>query len=287
MPSDHPKPDRCAASVVDKVGLEIHADDVATEDAVDVAAVSTNDDEDRRVFSDQVIEHVAVRRDGELVELDPEYTTVIDYLRKDFDVASVTVSQDYGKTTDVEIVDDDPYVTNRETERQGYCLRYPMESGRCYVHGGASEGAPEGNTNAMTHGLQARRSNYYQQLEDQDKAFVEALVDSWLDDAPFDRDNMAKVTELYRIAIDQHRLWRATDEYAEEGLMKDVVVGVSEAGAPIESEDENPMNLAYSRLDGDVYSKLKKLGVLDDPDSQKAEAEMSLAKKLSGLDDDD
>ena len=289
MPSDHPKPDRCAASVVDKVGLEVHAESFEVPDSVDVdvdlEAVGARDDEDRHVLTDDVIHEVLLERDGETVEVEADYTTVIDYLRNGFEIDTVYHLADAVEIP-ITVADDDPYVSNARTDHQGYCLRYPMDNGRCYVHGGVSGGAPEGNTNAMTHGLKARRSNYYQSLDDEDKAFVEAMVDSWLDDAPFGRDNVAKVTELYRIGIDQHRLWRATDEYADEGLVTERVIGTDEKGAPIEADDENPMNMPYSRLDGDVYKKLKELGCLDDPESQKADAEMSLAKKLSGLDED-
>ena len=289
MPSEHPKSDRCAASVVDKVGLEVHADTITVPDDVDADVVLENiadrDDEDRWVLTDDVIHEVTLERDGETVALEADYTTVIDYLRNGFDVETLVHLAD---AVEIPLVvdDPDPYVTNARTDHQGYCLRYPMDNGRCYVHGGVSGGAPEGNVNAMTHGLKARRSNYYQSLEDEDKAFVEAMVDSWLEDAPFDRNNVAKVTELYRIGIDQHRLWRATDEYVDDGLVTERIIGTDEQGAPIYADDENPVNMPYSRLDGDVYKKLKELGCLDDPESQKAEAEMSLAKKLSGLDDE-
>lgn len=281
MPSDHPKPDRCGASVVDKVGLEIHTGAMTAPDELNIQAVTSRDDDDRWVSTNEQISQVTIVREGERVSLDPEFRTVIDYLRNGFSVESIALDQD--ATTTVLIDDTDPLVTNATTDHQGYCLRYGMDNGRCYVHGGVTGGAPEGNVNAMTHGLRARRSNYYQALDEEDQGFVEAMVDSWLEDAPFDRENAAKVTEIYRIAIDQHRLWNATDEYVEDGMVTEQVIDTDEDGNAVYGEDENPVNLPYSRLDRDLFKKLKELGCLDDPDTQQAQAELSLARKLSGL----
>lgn len=290
MASEHPKPDRCGASVIDKVGIEIHSETFSTDADLDVDDLAEYDDEDRPVLTDEQLRSVIVT-DGDVEEaLEPEYVTVVDYLRSGFDTKAVRLL-DPDATLVVE--DDDPYVTNARTELEGYCERYPMDNGRCYVHGGNATGAPEGNTNAMKHGLKARRSNYYEQLDDEEKAFVEAMVDSWLEDAPFDRGNAAKVTEIYRIAIDQHRLWNATDEYVEDGITTEEVLTddtgspvYDENGDPVTKEVENPANLPYSRLDRDLFKKLKELGCLDDPDSQDAEAKESLAQKLSGLSED-
>lgn len=279
MPSPQPKSDRCGANVVDKVGLEVHADPISAPDDVDVGTVADEDDEGRWTFTDDVIETVTVVRDGTTETVEPDYiTVVVDFLRNGFDTDALQLAT--GHT--IQIEDDDPYITNERTDHQGYCMRYPMDNGRCYVHGGVSGGAPEGNTNAMTHGLRARRSNYYEELEEEDRAFIEAMVDSWLDDAPFDRDNMAKVSELYRIAIDQLRLWKATDEYVDDGLVKEVTVDYDPEQGEITAEDENPVNLPYSRLDRDLYSKLKDLDVLSDDDDDSADVTVSLAQKLSG-----
>lgn len=170
----------------------------------------------------------------------------------------------------------------------GYCERYIMNHGRCYLHGGATpEGTdtPEGNTNAMTHGLYAQRTNYYQSLDEDEQAFVEAIVDGWLDQAPFGRDNQAKVNRLFKIAVDEHKLWRANDYYDEEDLVvEDFERG--EDGEVHKTREEHPVNLAYDRLSRTTVKELKELGALSDPDSQQAEATKSLAKQLSGLTDD-
>jgi len=271
MVSENPLPERCGATVYDRAGLEVH------DDAADT--VYTTDDD---------VESVIIER-GDVREHEPaQYCDLVGHLKSGFDVTAVILKRseasdggDDDSTVEVPIEDDDPYVTHAYTDHQGYCERYPMDSGRCWVHGG-SAGAPEGNTNGMTHGLRAQRSNYYEQLDDEAKAFVEQLAESWIDNAPFDDDNFAKVNEVYRIAIDQHRLWHAHDEL-EKGLITEQVIGQDEEGRPIEVDDENPANLAYDRLDRTTNSKLKELGCLDDPDSQQAEATESLADKFSDL----
>lgn len=264
MVSESPLPDRCGARVTDKYGIEVHHD-------------SRNE-----VYSS--VEHLEslILSDGtETIAVEPDYEEVMNYLRSGYNCLSVELSDpdEDVSTYEVEIEDDDPYITNVDTELQGYCERYQMDNGRCYVHGG-NAGPPEGNTNGMTHGLHAQRSNYFEQLDDDAKAFIERLVDSWLDDAPFDRDSFAKVSELYRIAVDQHRLWNAQDEF-KEGMVTEQTV-MTDSGAQT-VRDENPANLPYDRLDRTTFKKLKDMGVLDDPDSQQAEATESLASKFAEM----
>lgn len=276
MTTEKPQPDRCGARVVDKVGIEIH--------------YSTDPDsgEYDHVLTDEDIETIVLSDGSEEVREEAEYEEVIGYLHHGYSVSAVILSDPEqadviaGEDGRVPIDDDDPYVTNRDTELQGYCERYPMDNGRCYNHGGMAEGAPEGNQRAMTHGLRASRSNYYENLDDEEKAFVHQLADSWIDDAPFDRDNFAKATEVMRIAIDQLRLWKAHEEL-NEGLITEQTVEID--GEMQDIVDENPANLPYDRLDRTTTRKLKELGCLDDPDSQQAEATESLADKFKQIDD--
>lgn len=271
MASDEPLPDRCAASITDKVGLEVH------------------DHELEEVFSStDRLESVVLERGAVRTEKEPQYEEVREYLYNSFKLAQVNLTPSDADEEDPRIVpidveDDDPDVTHVDTDHVGYCERFPMDNGACYVHGGAGAGAPEGNTNAMTHGLTAKRSNYYDNLPPKEQAFIEQLADSWIDNAPFDKDNFAKVNEVYRLSVDQHRLWNAHDEF-DDGLVYEQVVGVADDGEPVEVEEENPVNLAYDRLDRTTVRKLKELNCLDSPDDKKAEAMESLADKFSQLD---
>lgn len=266
MVSENPRPDRCGAKVITRVGLEIH-DDVI----------------DQSFYTDE-IESVVIERDGEETRVDPEYRTMMDHLRSGFSTSAVILAtSDNGEEQRIEIEDDDPYVTNEDTDLDGYCERYHMDNGRCYVHGGNNEGSfEEGNVQGMTHGLRASRSNYYNNLDDDEKALVHQIADSWIDNAPFDRDNFSKANEVMRIAVDQLRLWKAHDEF-NDGIVKEQMKEID--GEMQLVEDENPANLPYDRLDRTTMSKLKDLGCLDDPDSQQAEATESLAEKFSSIDE--
>jgi len=108
-----------------------------------------------------------------------------------------------------------------------------------------------------------------------------------LDDAPFGADNMAKLQMVRNIAIDMHKQERANDYIDEVGVVhKDKTVGYSDGGRPIKEDQENPLNVAYDRLTRTMTRQMKELGLLDDPDSQQAQAQSNIAKELSELRDD-
>lgn len=276
MVSQEPKPGRCGASVTDKVGLEVH-DDVLDE--------SFTTGEDGRLVE------VVVERGAVTARKEPEYEEVIQYLRQGFSLTAVKLrppdASEDEQPVHVGIEDDDPYVTNHDTELQGYCERYPVKSEDrdvCPVHGGAEgTGAEEGNLNAMKHGLHAKRSSYYREMDQEDKVIVENFVDSWLELSSYTRDDVAILNELYRIAVDQIRLWEAQDEF-NKGLVYEQMADYDIEDGKIFADQENPANLPYDRLDRTTFRKLKDLGVLDDPDSQQAEATESLAEKFAQLD---
>jgi len=61
-----------------------------------------------------------------------------------------------------------------------------MENGRCYMHGGESTGAPEGNSNAVTTG--EHESIYFDQLDDDEQELWHAV----------DTDALSQVNEQIR-----------------------------------------------------------------------------------------
>jgi len=296
MVSESPRPDRCGSKVLDNVGLEIALgeDTVVTDEQFDAVLLS----------------------DGEVtIEGEPTYSTIREHLWDDYDPVAIAVPSSTelvgvdAEPIDVDVdpdgtvgtpsTDDDhtwldieesyENVTNRESILEGYCERYPMNGkNNCYVHRGNEGGTCEASKqNAIKHGLHAQRTNYYQALGQEDKEFVEAMVDSWIEMAPYDRDNVGILNELYRAAIDQHRAWGGIDSYVEDGEIQGLTHEVeqeTESGEVIEVEMEQPQNIAYSRLDGDVRQKLRDLNVYSSPEAEQAEATMSLAKKLSGED---
>lgn len=317
MVADEPTDGRCNARVVDKIGLEIecspddsdesleltdHYFDIARLEGPDGMVVDADADyqsvrkylwEDFECVSVGVIDD-SVEDDSPVDRLDDrlgdcEWVEVLN----DFDVDDPDTTVDITTEADPVWFDIGEVIantTNRTNDFQGFCERYEMndpDTQRCYVHQGG--GAPEGNANGMTHGFYIDRSKFYQELGQEDKQYIEALVDSWAESAPFDRDNNAMVDTLYRCAIDQLKAWRGNDEYLDdngniEGLVKEQEI--FDDGEVKEIEDEQPINMAYSRLTSDVRQELKEIGVYDSPDAQQADATESLARQLSGLSDE-
>lgn len=315
MVAETPTEGRCNANVVDKIGLEVECE-------VDP------DSDDPYEFTLDDLEFDSVRlvdSNGTTVHAEASYEHCRKFLWDGYDVVYISVEEDeaddtgrlrhiVGDVDDIEVIADQDMsapdvtkgslpegelvwfdigtivtrVTNRDTDHQGFCERYKMnEKNNCYVHQGG--GPAEGNTNAMKHGLYAQRTNFYNALGEEDQQFIEAMVDSWIDQAPFNRNNPAMVNTLYRCAIDQLKAWFAIDEYVDENGSIEGITKVQDVfvdGEVKEIEDENPINMPYSRLTGDVRQELKDLGVYSDPESKKAEATESLARKLSGLTDE-
>jgi len=174
----------------------------------------------------------------------------------------------------------------------GYCANRAgfrtdhFDEGRCYLHGGALKSVQEGTNHAEKHGLHADRQNYYKNRNTAEQQWIDAVFESFLDDAPFGPDNFAKVQMLRNVAIDMHKLKNANDFIDQEGLIQtDKTVGYADNGKPIKDDEENPVNVAYDRLNRTMTRQLKELGILDDPDSQQAEAQESIANELSALRD--
>lgn len=312
MVAETPTDGRCNHRVVDNVGLEVE---------LEIG-------DEQFVWTDQSFDIARLVKDSDIVDAEANYESVRKFLWDDYEVQFVGLDRDthdtdtvqrlqdaVGETEWATVVADNELsapdstveigthddlvwfdvasivenVTNRTSTHQGYCERYPMGSSDndyCYVH---DVGAPKGNTNNMSHGMYVDRSKFYNAVDDEDRRYINALVDSWLDNAPFDRDNTAFVDTLFRCAIDQLKAWRANDEYIDKhGGIEGLVTTQTfvDDGETVEMEDEQPVNMAYSRLTDDVRKELKDLGIRSDPESKKAEATESLAKKISGLADE-
>jgi len=160
----------------------------------------------------------------------------------------------------------------------GYCENYPREgSNRCRMHGGDA-GAPEGNGNAEKHGLTGGREAWFDRHREDAEPLVRALVESYVDDAPFAWSNTAKVDQLCEVAIDQVRL-RHSNEWLDEFLTEQTV-SVTENGREITRLEENPAHMPRDRIKRTNVRILKELGILDDPDSAQASATDDLASAI-------
>ena len=163
----------------------------------------------------------------------------------------------------------------------GYCSRTTLDNAdKCRVHIG-TKALPN-----MSHGVYATRQHYYEKCTAEEQAWIDAIVSSFLDDAPFDATDFGKFQRLRNVAIDMHKIRNANSYIADEGIQKDQVVGTDEDGNAIMKTDEHKLNVAIDRLERTTTKELKELGVLDDPDSKKAESQSSIAKELSKLNND-
>ena len=155
--------------------------------------------------------------------------------------------------------------------------------GRCYLHGGVVK-EDDGRGRPIEHGMYASRQSYYENCSDEEQDWIDAVVESLLDDAPFGPDSFAKMQMVRNIAIDMHKTNRANEYIDDVGIVhKDKTVGYTDDGRPIKQDEENVLNIAYDRLNRTLTRQLKELGLLPDPDSQQAEATDNLATELSEL----
>lgn len=156
--------------------------------------------------------------------------------------------------------------------------------GACFQCGG-NTGGPEGNSKAMTYGSTLPPSKYFDNLEQSQQKFVIDIYRSYMADAPFGYENFAMSSEVWLCAIDRHKKLVINDMLSDDGLMvQEDKIGPN--GEIYEEDKENPLLLAYHRLERDVMSKLQKLGVLDDHKENIENGEMSVSVSIHGVDED-
>jgi len=116
---------------------------------------------------------------------------------------------------------------------------------------------------------------------------MDAVVESLLDDMPGGNDpSFAKLQMVRNIGIDMHKAKRANNYIDEVGVVhKDKTTGYTDDGRPIKEDVENPINIAYDRLNRTLMRQCKELGILDDPESKNAEAKQNIADELAALRD--
>lgn len=187
------------------------------------------------------------------------------------------------ESADVPTVEPGEDCNGKKTERSddgdtvfaGYCNAKAgsgtdhLGEGRCRYHGGCSTGAPEGNQNRTTHALNADPQNYFQSLPREQKEYVRD-VSATIEDRI--RSNTGKVDHLdrtmaRRIAIELHIVSKASD-YVENvsGLTETIM---TEYGS---HEKEAALLGEIRKRDKTIFNMLQKVGVLNDPESQKADA---------------
>jgi len=177
------------------------------------------------------------------------------------------------------------------------CKAWAMDgSNRCRHHGGKStgpktdEGKKEVRTNGVTHGLytlpEHLRETFTEQQEDRYIAYFEALCSRYERFHMEEPDAFAK-DRLSRVAIECVKE-RIADEWLSEQaeetgnlLISSHIIGQTDDGMPIEVEQENRILGELTALKRETRLTLKDMGLLKDPDSEKAEATRTLADVLS------
>lgn len=140
--------------------------------------------------------------------------------------------------------------------------------GRCKWHGG-NAGPPAHNQNARKHALSVDPHHYEASLDSAEQGFLSDIEDS------IERRMMKVKGEVdfldrvlaRRVAIELHIVGKASAHVEEESGMVQIITG--EHG----SEEKKAALLDDIRKrDKDIIGMLKNLGVLEDPESQKADA---------------
>lgn len=177
---------------------------------------------------------------------------------------------------------------NAQTRGGGYCGRkVSSPDDRCYMHGGSTPtkdedpnvGAPEGSANALTHGATADPTNLFNNLDDDEREWVDAHVQAFLDAKP-DADETA-VERLEVLATRMLMERRGLGQLLSDGLSRSKVVGQTEYGEPIRDDEAHYLNRVVNDHNQTIRMNLKDWGFLNDPESQKAESMRSIADILS------
>jgi len=179
---------------------------------------------------------------------------------------------------------------------EGWGCGPDITEGRCKHHGGLNsgengQGGTEDNTNAVTHGAYADHNSYYQNvLDDAMRSFVDDVFGDYLERYKelHGEPPLGIESELFRIAV-THAKDIGLDRWADEkpdGL---------ESGHPLVDKETNLVPIgegevatersyrtsvvqnAQKQLSNDRRMWLKDLGLLEDPESQKAEKLGNLA----------
>jgi len=172
-------------------------------------------------------------------------------------------------------------------------MRYPtmdeeggVVNGRCYMHGGHPDmGTDSVEDAADSQAIHTQRSKYYRKLSPNEQIWVDKLVESFVNDAPFDEEHLGKMEILRNVAVDLHKIRQANDYIEDENMSQEVIIDTDDEGRPIKGEKENILNLPVDRLERSTTKRLKDLGVIDESAKhEQAKATSSLAEVLSGED---
>jgi len=157
----------------------------------------------------------------------------------------------------------------------------------CHHHQGMAKGnAEEGNQRATKHGLYALPENlkehFTETQEDRYTAYFEALCTRYEHRLGKEPDAFAK-DRLSRVAIECVKE-RIADEYLSKQADGSLLVEsefVNTDDGPVEIQQSNKLLKELTALKRETRLTLKDMGLLSDPETQKAEATETLSEVLS------
>jgi len=184
----------------------------------------------------------------------------------------------------------------------------PEEADQCFLHRDdetpANHGAPEGNDNAAgnaggqppagndnaaSHELFSDRDVYYHRLNADRQQWVFDLTHAILDRLRAIQGDVDLVDkELAKnIAIDMDKVATANAHISREGILQDLVIdGDGDEPAVVENAQQHAILKELRLHNESIEKRLRRLGVLEDPTSQAADATRSLAELLADANPD-
>lgn len=155
---------------------------------------------------------------------------------------------------------------------EGTCDNSPSyPDGKCGYHTDEETDMDEDWKPNLKHGLSLNRSGYYKSQPEKDQKWIDAIVDSFLDEAPFDEEAHGKVEKLRSVAIDLHKKRRADEYIHKQGMAQTEDVGYHEDYGPIQETKENVLHITADRLSRESRMTLKDLNIIGNDDNSNAE----------------
>lgn len=131
------------------------------------------------------------------------------------------------------------------------------------------------------HGLYMERSGYYENLPETEQDWIDTVVKSFIDNAPWEADNLGNLSKLREAVIDMHKKRRADEYIDDRGMAQTSTDGFHEDYGEITNEKENVLHITASRLSKDSLRILKDLNCLPDEESKAEDVGESVIDALS------
>lgn len=156
--------------------------------------------------------------------------------------------------------------------KEGRCERQAsMADGRCKFHTNEKSADSE-LERKYENVVYTDRGGYYKSLPEEDQDWIDAVVDSLMDDAPFTRDSVGKLEKVRSVAVDMHKKRRADEYIHKKGMAQTEDVGFHEQYGPIQETKENVLHITADRLSREARMTLKDLEIIgNDSDDGNAE----------------